>query len=319
MTISDLETDYVQVAVGVVINKNNQVLISKRHDYLHQGGLWEFPGGKVESFETPEAALKRELLEELNLNVTDYRPLITIPHEYSDKQVYLNVYITESYSGTPQSNESQEFVWADIARLSEYAFPAANKAIISAIQLPEKYVITGRYESIELFEKKIQTAVDRHTGLIQLRQKEMSDSDYLDLAKKLLKITEPSPTKLILNSSFDLYSKTNADGLHYTGQRLRDCKQRPVAENKLFSVSTHTLEELKHAVEIGADFAMLSPVLPTQSHPGEPALGWEKFRDIVDHIPIPVYALGGMNVDLLECAYQHGAQGIAAISALWNA
>lgn len=316
-----LNSDRIHIVVGVVLNNKNQVLISKRHEHLHQGGLWEFPGGKVENAESPEKALQRELYEELNIKPVDYRALITIPHDYQDKQVYLDVFKVMSFSGTAVSNDQQEILWVDIEDLNNYTFPAANSAIISALVLPDRYLITGSIETNGSFEQcrnKIRAAVEQSYGLIQLRQKDMSDKDYLKLTENLLKITESTKTQLILNSSQELFLETNADGLHFTGQRLRNCTQRPVTASKLFSVSTHSLEELQHAVSIGADFAMLSPVLPTQSHPGEPALGWDNFKEIVQELPIPVYALGGMRVDNIKQAWNHGAQGIAAISALWS-
>ena len=312
------KTNRVHVAVGVITNQKNQVLISKRHDHLHQGGLWEFPGGKLEHGESSETALRRELLEELNIKIKDYRPLIAIPYDYEDKHVYLNVFKVMSFSGDVVSNEQQKVLWVDIADLNKYTFPAANDAIVSALLLPDRYIITGSFESTEQCRHKISTAVEQSAGLIQLRQKNMRDNDYLELAKNLLEITQPSNTRIILNSTLEIFLKTRADGLHFTGPRLRNCTQRPVAADKLFSVSTHTLEELQHAVTIGADFAMLSPVLPTQSHPGATALGWKKFNDIVHEIPIPVYALGGMKIEHLEQAWNQGAQGVAAISALWN-
>ncbi len=318
MTIPESSSNRIHVAVGVITNNQKQVLISKRHEHLHQGGLWEFPGGKIEQGESSESALRRELVEELDIEIKKYRPLITIPHDYNDKQVCLDVFNVTAFTGRPKSCDRQELLWVDICDLKNFSFPAANKSIISALQLAECYVITGAIESSEQCKNKVQSAVAQGLGLIQLRQKELSDTDYLALANDLLKITRNSDSKLILNCSLDLFIKTNADGIHYTGQRLRDCRQRPLANDKFFSVSTHTLEELQHAVDVGADFAMLSPVLATQSHPGEPELGWEHFGDIVKQIPIPVYALGGMSISHLAVARQHGAQGIAAISALWN-
>jgi len=82
-----------QVAVGVVKNNEGQVLISLRDKFLHQGGLWEFPGGKIESEETAEQALVRELKEELAISVLAATPLITIKHQYPDLSVQLNVFL----------------------------------------------------------------------------------------------------------------------------------------------------------------------------------------------------------------------------------
>ncbi|CAG0995784.1 partial ADP-ribose pyrophosphatase, partial [Gammaproteobacteria bacterium] len=75
------------VAVGVIRNGSGEVLVARRHERLHQGGLWEFPGGKVEPGETVEDALRRELREELSIGVESARPLIKIAHDYGDKRV----------------------------------------------------------------------------------------------------------------------------------------------------------------------------------------------------------------------------------------
>jgi len=316
--ISDDKSDYLHVAVGVILNSQQQVLIAKRPRHLHQGGLWEFPGGKVENQETVHQALTRELQEELAIQVSISRPLITIPYAYSDKRVYLDVHIIDNFSGVALGQEGQEIRWVNITELAQYDFPEANRAILTAIQLPDRYLITGKFENSKQCETKIHSAIQKGIGLIQLRQKELPASEFLTIANKLADLVESSATKLILNTSLDLFAQTHADGIHFTGGRLRACEQRPVADDKLFSVSTHTHEELQHAVDIGADFAMLSPVLPTQSHPGEPALGWDDFTRIINQVPIPVYALGGMTEDLIPLAREMGAQGIAAISALWN-
>src|SRR5579872_2671749 len=77
----------VHVAVGVISDGADRILISKRAEHLHQGGLWEFPGGKVEANETVQDALRRELFEELAIEITAQQPLITIAHDYSDKSV----------------------------------------------------------------------------------------------------------------------------------------------------------------------------------------------------------------------------------------
>ena len=308
----------VHVAVGVIKNSNGEILIAKRPDHLHQGGLWEFPGGKVDAGESVHDALVRELAEELGIGVGQTSPLITIPHAYEDKQVYLDVHLVSDFSGQPVGNEGQEVLWVEQKELVNYNFPEANKPILMALNLPDQYLITGKFESFANCESKVKAALARGIRLIQLREKEMPSNEFIQLANQLHTITSKSNAMLLLNTSVDVFRKTNADGIHLTGQRLCECQQRPVSEDKLFSASTHTLEELQHAVNIGADFAMLSPVLPTNSHPGEPAIGWEAFETIVSQISIPVYALGGMEPSMVEVARTHGAQGIAAITSLWE-
>ncbi len=124
----------IHVAVGVILDKQQQILIALRPEDVHQGGLWEFPGGKVEDNETLQQALTRELSEELGLAVTGIRPLIEIHHDYSDKSVLLDVWWVDQYSGVAEGREGQPIRWVSAAELSNYSFPDANQAIISAVQ-----------------------------------------------------------------------------------------------------------------------------------------------------------------------------------------
>ena len=125
----------VHVAVGVIFNSQGQILIARRHDDAHQGGLWEFPGGKVESDESVCDALARELHEELGINIqtSSCKPLIEIRHDYSDKVVLLDVWTVSEFDGEASGKEGQPLRWVDRSQLSGYDFPAANIAIIDAI------------------------------------------------------------------------------------------------------------------------------------------------------------------------------------------
>ncbi|GIU46438.1 7,8-dihydro-8-oxoguanine-triphosphatase [Shewanella colwelliana] len=123
----------VHVAVGVILNASNQVLLAKRPDNLHQGGKWEFPGGKVEQDETTSQALIRELREEVNLIVSDTTPLMTISHDYPDKEVLLDIHTVNCFSGDAEGLEGQEILWVELSNLKEYNFPAANTPIIDRL------------------------------------------------------------------------------------------------------------------------------------------------------------------------------------------
>ena len=120
----------VHVAVGVLLNDNNEVLIALRPAESHQGGLWEFPGGKVEEGESVEHALNREFKEELGISVHACTPLIQIRHEYSDKLVMLDVWSIEKFSGIPQGREGQAIEWRALCKLRAVDFPKANERII---------------------------------------------------------------------------------------------------------------------------------------------------------------------------------------------
>jgi len=127
----------VHVAVGVItsINKANQTqyFLTKRHDDAHQGGKWEFPGGKVEKDETIAQALARELKEEVNIEVLSCQPLITIDHDYGDKKVCLAVFVVDHYLGEPSAQEGQQERWCVLEEFNSLDFPKANEAIIAEL------------------------------------------------------------------------------------------------------------------------------------------------------------------------------------------
>jgi 8-oxo-dGTP diphosphatase len=123
----------VHVAVGV-IERDERIFVCRRADDAHQGGLWEFPGGKIEQDETPVEALGRELHEEVDIEVLNSVHLIDITHEYTDKAVTLHVYRVTDFSGVARGKEGQPNEWRAISELDYADFPAANKAIIDALQ-----------------------------------------------------------------------------------------------------------------------------------------------------------------------------------------
>jgi 8-oxo-dGTP diphosphatase len=122
----------VEVAVGV-IKHNNKIYISKRADDLHQGGKWEFPGGKRETNETIEQTLIRELSEEIGIHVTEQSEFMLIEHDYGDKKVRLDVRLVERFEGQASHQEGQQSQWVDINELDQYNFPDANKVIIDKL------------------------------------------------------------------------------------------------------------------------------------------------------------------------------------------
>jgi 8-oxo-dGTP diphosphatase len=122
----------VHVAVGVVC-RNDTFFVCKRSANQHQGGKWEFPGGKVEAQESVEQALGRELMEEIGIQLLSSQSLLEIAHDYGDKQVLLSVRVVDEFVGEPYGKEGQENQWVTLAELSVLAFPEANKAIIQAL------------------------------------------------------------------------------------------------------------------------------------------------------------------------------------------
>jgi len=308
----------VQVAVAVIINQQNEVLISLRSNTSHQGGLWEFPGGKLEVGESIEDALKRELLEELDIHLLASHPFKIIRHQYSDKTVVLNIHIVNAFSGKPRGAEGQSIQWKSIDQLRSVDFPAANRSIIHSLKFPDKYMITGSFDEQNDFLSRLENSLHPGIKLVQLRCKNINQAAFVGMAEQAKIICEKYKATLLLNTSLEIYQKTQAHGLHLSSQMLYTSAVRPISLEKILSVSCHTIADIRHAQKINADIILLSPVKETTSHPDVKGIGWEVFASLISDIDIPVYALGGMKQDDISTAIKFGAQGVAAISSFWN-
>ncbi|MDG2502048.1 MAG: 8-oxo-dGTP diphosphatase MutT [Porticoccaceae bacterium] len=127
----------IHVVAAVIYGDSEQILIARRPQHLHQGGLWEFPGGKVEAGESAYQGLVRELNEELAINVTTATPFMQVSHDYSDKQVLLDIWQVTAFTGQPRGVEGQDCRWVPLTELlgesSAYQFPDANKSILQKL------------------------------------------------------------------------------------------------------------------------------------------------------------------------------------------
>lgn len=308
----------IHVAVAAIEDGEGRFLVSKRHHHLHQGGLWEFPGGKLEPGESFLQALARELKEELNVSPLQSEPLIRITHHYKDRSVLLDVRRVKSFIGVPNGMEGQPLAWLHPESMQFSNFPAANRSIILALRLPERYMITGRDPThAESFFSRLEEALSRGIRLVQLRAHQLSDPEYKTLAARALDLCRQSAAKLVLNRPNHPEQWVGfADGIHLNRHQLSFLDRRS-ADTGLWGASCHNPVELEKAQYLGLDYALLSPVRSTPSHSEAKPLGWERFAAWVDPINLPVYALGGMSVDSLFLAKQMGGQGIAGISGLW--
>lgn len=312
------ENKVVHVVAGVIYDKEGHILIAHRHDGQHQGGKWEFPGGKCEANEEPLAALQRELHEELDIDVQQASPLIKIRHDYPDKSILLDVWEVSEFSGEAHGKEGQPIKWVTVNELDEHEFPEANLPIITAIKLPKVCQITPDPTKCTNFMLELENTLKTGIKLVQFRPKRLSNSDYLAMARDVIKLAHEYDAKVMLNSPPIWLHE--ADGMHLSSLQLLNTPFRPsVGSGKWVSASCHTPEELAHAAYIKADFALLSPVKETKSHPGVKGIGWAAFADVLQDVKMPVYALGGMKPEDMADAHQHGAQGIAAISGFWQA
>lgn len=316
-----MTTRVVHVAVGV-IEREGRVLIARRPDHAHQGGLLEFPGGKVEPGETVQQALVREIHEEtgLVLSESSLQPVITIRHDYGDKCVFLDVWRTEDAKGEPVGREGQPVEWRRPESLQDAEFPAANRPIIRALRLPDTLALTGSIRSVAQGVGALTRSFARGVpALTVLRAPALEDSDYLNFAQRAVALAGKHHRSVLVHGAPERFGHVpGAAGLHLPWREAQALGERPIPADGWFGVSCHNAEQLAHAETIGADYAVLGAVLPTPSHPGEPGMGWTDFASLISAARLPVYALGGMNTDHRAMAKRFGAQGIAGIGFWWH-
>jgi len=312
-----LNSNPLHVAVGVIRNpEDGRILLTRRAQKVQQGGLWEFPGGKLEADESPQQALNRELREEVGIEVHHARPLLKIKHRYPELEVLLDVWQVVGYSGTPYGREGQAMVWAKPNELSNYSFPAANYPIIAAARLPDRYAILDGVDSSSI-AIKLERLKKQGITLLQFRCKSVPVSEITQIYQQVAAFCKKNAITLLCNSDQSFEAHTN-DGIHLTARRLLTLNHRPRGFNWV-AASCHNLGELEHAQRIGVDFAVLAPVMPTSTHPNAPALGWPTVSSLVSDTNIPVFAMGGLKATDLQRAVDAGCQGIAGISAFFTA
>ena len=319
ITVLD-DDDPIHVAVGIVANQSGEVLVAKRPAGSHQGGLWEFPGGKLEPGEGVLTALKRELQEEVGIQIREASRLIQVPHRYPDRQVLLDTWRVQRWQGQPVGREGQQLAWVDPRQLDGDTFPAADKPIINALRLPLLYLISPEpREDIKGFMRTLECCLDAGVRLFQLRAKRLSGSGYAGLATAVSALCERYSADLILNAAPIQALRYGAGGVHLTSARLLQLTERPLDGRYWVAASCHNAVEIEHAARIGVDFIVLGPVLPTGSHPSAQPMGWDGFRQHATKAPMPVFALGGLGSEHGSVARRAGAQGVALISGVWNA
>lgn len=307
----------VEVAAAVLQKPDGTFLLAQRPVGKIWAGYWEFPGGKVEPGETSHHALVRELREELGIAVVTAYPWITRLFTYPHATVRLHFFRVTEWQGELHPHEGQQFAWQRLPEVSVSPVLPANAPVLRALSLPALYAISNVAElGVEEFLKRLQARLDAGLRLVQLREKALAREELRVLAQRMLVLMQPYGAKLILNADIELTQEVGADGVQLTSSQLASLHERPAVE--WCGASCHSTEELCRAEALGCDFALLSPVLPTQSHPGEPSLGWAKFAEIGAGCTIPVYALGGMKPGSMQMAWQHGAHGVALLRQAWG-
>ena len=307
----------IHVVAGVLRDAQGRVLLAQRPPGKHLAGLWEFPGGKCERDEDACDALRRELHEELGVAVGAVEKLIAVPWRYAEKWICLDVYNVLDYRGTPQGRERQALRWVAVQALDDVPMPAADRPVVSALQLPRQYTISPEPTDPDDFLAAARRVLAAGARLLQLRSKRLSDDALRPFAIALQQIVSANGAALLVNDRAALAEELALEGVHLSAAELMRATCRPLPQGFRVGASCHDERELAHAAHIGVDFAVLGPVQYTHSHPSQIPLGWDRFAALCKQAPLPIFALGGLRIGDLPRAIDAGAQGVAGISGFW--
>ena len=308
-------TKIVEVAAAIFLRDGpagTEYLLACRPEGKVYAGYWEFPGGKVEPGESMRQALVRELQEELGITIDCAWPWLSLTHTYPHASVRLKFFRVTSWHGEIKPIEHSGLEWTRIGDAASVApVLPANGPILRALELPPLYALTNAEQNgIDAELARLAGALARGLRLIQIRDKTLIPAQRLQLARGAMALaSDYDDACVLINDDDDLARAVGAHGVHLSSGRLMRTAQRPSFER--VAASCHTAEDLAQAAALGLDFALLSPVLPTASHPESSGIGWDDFSRLIERTPLPVFALGGMRPEMLETARLNGAHGIA--------
>ncbi|MBJ9984827.1 NUDIX domain-containing protein [Acinetobacter sp. S40] len=290
----------IDIAIGLLLH-HGKVLVGWREAKQHQGNKYEFPGGKVESGESPEDACRREIYEEVGIGIKQWYAFDRIQHEYEDIIVYLHLF----YAYVPDDLLTliqQPWTWYHRDQLMQLNFPKANDTILQRL-FWSHFIKIG--DKLSEFQPHADSLFYWRVDAEQFQRDVLHTYSADDL------------TKLILNDEH--YQQLSDDlkplikTLHLKQHQLMQFKKGDLELGKRYIAACHDLVALQHAEQIGCEAVFVSPIQPTQTHPHTKALGWTQLEEWSKQSQVLVFALGGLHPNDLAQAQLHGAYGIAGI------
>lgn len=306
----------VQVAVAIILHRG-RIAVAWRDGSLAQGNCFEFPGGKLEPGEDAVAAAVREISEELGLLIQPLYLWHRLQHDYPGKTVQLQMIRARLSDRDTQGNGRVRWVAPD--DLSQLPFPAANQLFINRLLWPRELAIVP--------PPHVPDALHIRTGiqLAYLRQWSLEQVNAY-LAGRALALADAASDPLNIMVNLAVFQQLNLPhqqqifAIHLNHSQLHD-PATPGALAQLRRQSCwinlmgacHHLEDIAQANRLGLDAILLSPVLPTPTHPEALPLGWPGFAELAAHADMPIYALGGLQRSDLLQVQTLGGYGVAGM------
>ena len=304
-----------KISLAVVMNEQGEILLSQRKKGLHLEGLWEFPGGKVNSGESFKQALRRELREELNVSLNRCRRLIDFSYCYPDRELHFQVFIVLIDESITRHAEQQNIRWIKKSQLDTLALPEANDVICNALLMPDLIMIADQKvlgdDIITLVEKQLKSDV----RIVQYRADANSTSEKIvTVGRQLKSLCDQYSATLVLNSNWQLWEQIQPHGVHIKSCDLQSLKDiQGELPFKVISAACHSEQDADLINQLAIDSVIIGSVLPTLTHPQQASLGWIEFSRLCQKINKPVFAIGGCKPTDRDTSQVYGGHGIATI------
>jgi 8-oxo-dGTP diphosphatase len=248
--------------------------------------------------------------------VRDASPWLVQRFVYPHAHVELNFFRVRAFDGEPVGHDGQAFAWQDPQRIDVAPLLPANTRVLAALRLPTTYGITcAEDDGEERFLARMERALARGLRLVQLREKAFERARLRAFGARVVALAARRGARVLVNGDDDDARVLCAAGVHWTSARLEQAKG--LQTDLLVAASCHTHADVMRACALDLDFVVLGPVLPTPTHPGARALGWQGFAHAIEGTGVPVFALGGLAPGDLDVAIAHGAHGIAMRRHAW--
>lgn len=300
------------VVCGALRNEQGLWLVAGRQSEGHL--RWELPGGKCEPGEAPIDALRRELAEELGVEVKSATPLHRVPFALGGRRALLDAWLIDrSWRGVPHALEGQPLGWVATSGLADLDWLAPDRPLAVALDLPRRIAITPDTEDAGVALAAVDMALVRGAGIVVLRLPRVDRDAYARVARTARERCRTRGVRVLGHGDPMVSERLGLDGVHLPAWRVRELAARPLPAARLVTAACHDMVELLAAVRLGCDAVLVSPVALTPSHPGAPVIGWEGYARLAARSPLPAFALGGVGPGELDHARACGGFGVAGI------
>lgn len=301
----------VEVAVCILRAADGRVLMAERTAAQLSAGFWELPGGKIDAGESPQQAAVRELAEEIGVEALQLRPWIRYEHEFRTRRIRLFFFRVERWTGAPRGREGQRIAWVDPAAPAVAPILPSVERVLLALGLASLLAVTANrgHGGAERRLADLQAALRLGLRCVLVREEQLAPDQRVAFARRVGALAQPFGARVLLTGTALEARRAGLSALHSSVAEMRRLDSRPQVQ--FWLSSCHDARDLHRAAGLGADAALVSPVLADPSHHGPPPLGWAGLQELAAGAPIPVIAEGGLTRAALPRALDAGAAGIA--------